>query len=136
MPPCPAASHGARGRRLATEYSGEASACHSPSSCTSAHLLFPHYFFSLWSEPLRIVVVLVSQSKWQCECRYMDLKLDSNASSDVVVQVCRSWARLCESAFREECHRKGWSLPRLPRGATPAFPVRDLLSSRIVTAQY
>ncbi|KAG0604790.1 hypothetical protein M758_9G007900 [Ceratodon purpureus] len=41
-------------------------------------------------------------------------------------RVCRSWARLCEPAFREECHRKGWSLPRLPRGATPAFPWRSL----------
>ncbi|KAG0601509.1 hypothetical protein M758_11G117300 [Ceratodon purpureus] len=41
-------------------------------------------------------------------------------------RVCRSWARLCESAFKEECHRKGWSLPRLPRGATPTFPWRSL----------
>jgi hypothetical protein len=39
------------------------------------------------------------------------------------LQVCRSWARLCEPAFKEECYRKGWSLPRHPRGTPPAFPV-------------
>ena len=67
----------------------------------------------------------------------MGLQLNSDAGScdGVLVQVCRSWARLCEPAFRDECHRKGWSLPRLPRGAAPAFPVRSyLLSFQNVTA--
>ncbi|CAK9227691.1 unnamed protein product [Sphagnum jensenii] len=41
-------------------------------------------------------------------------------------RVCRSWARLCEPAFKEECYRKGWSLPRHPRGTPPAFPWRSL----------
>ncbi|XP_073387978.1 uncharacterized protein [Physcomitrium patens] len=41
-------------------------------------------------------------------------------------RVCRSWASLCEPALRLQCQRHGWSLPRLPRGATPAFPWRSL----------
>lgn len=42
------------------------------------------------------------------------------------MQVCKAWARLCETIFKDECHLKGWSLPRIPRGVTPSYPVSNL----------